>query len=140
MNLTFSSFDETQRANVNQLVDILSKDGFPQRNLTVACSLGKIKYIPNGANKMKAITLYLYEELEIPNLIEFLAIPRPDGLQQVVSIYSHPEPGNHQLTLKILESIKQVTIQYAFTLSPNPFVICNRISITPLNLCHSHFT
>jgi hypothetical protein len=108
MHLSLYSFAETQRANVNQLVDILCNDGFPQTNLVLACPLGTIKYLPNGGNKLKAITLFLDEEWEIPNLIEFLAIPRPDGLQQVLRVL--PQAGEHQLAQKILESIKQVTI------------------------------
>jgi hypothetical protein len=110
MHLILNSFDENQRANVYQLVNILSKDGFPQTNLFLNCFLSKIGYVPNGGNKMKAINFNLHKESEIPNLIEFLAIPRPDGQQQVINILHFPAAGQHQLVQKILESIQQVTI------------------------------
>jgi hypothetical protein len=64
-------------------------------------------YVPNGGNKMRAINFYLFEESAIPNLIKFLAIPRPDGLQQVVKIKFRPA-RQHQLAQKIMENIKQV--------------------------------
>jgi hypothetical protein len=110
IHLYLSSFGEEQRTNVNQLVNILSRDGFPQSHLTLSCLLAKIGYVPNGGNKLKSIKFYLGKELEIANLIEFLAIPRPDGQQQVVNLSPELGAGIHDLGQKIFESIKQVTI------------------------------
>jgi hypothetical protein len=110
IHLYLNSFDEQQRANVNQLVNTLSKDGFPQTHLTLSCLLSKIGYVPNGGNKVKSIKVYLCKELDIANLIEFLAIPRPDGQQQVVCLSPQLGAGVHDLAHKIFESIKQVTI------------------------------
>jgi hypothetical protein len=48
---------------------------------------------------MKAINFYLYDVDEvsaIPNLLKFLAIPRLDGQQQVVSILRHPTARQHR--------------------------------------------
>jgi hypothetical protein len=50
MRLQLNSFDERERTNVNHLVDILSKDGFPQTNLVLGCPLAKIGYVPDGGN------------------------------------------------------------------------------------------
>jgi hypothetical protein len=108
MRLLLHSFDERERTNVNQLVDILSKDGFPQTNLVLSCELAKIGYVPNGGNKIKRICFFIRDESEIPNLIKFLAIPRPDGQQQVVNILPHSAARQQHLPQKILESIKQV--------------------------------
>jgi hypothetical protein len=71
--------------------------------------LAKIGYVPDGGNKMKRICFFIRDESAIPNLLKFLAIRRPDGHQQVVTIL--PQPAARQLQLaprKILESIKQV--------------------------------
>jgi hypothetical protein len=136
MYLAFNSFDEKQRANVNQLFDILSQDGFPQTNLVLNCYLSKSGgYVPNGGNKMRAINFYLFEESAIPNMIKFLAIPRPDGQQQVVKIKLRPA-RQHQLAQKIMENIKQVNEKiHTF----NAFIYLHpydlpRYSIRPLNL------
>jgi hypothetical protein len=111
MHIVLDSY-EKQRANVNQLINILSKDGFPQTHLVLSCLLSKIGYVPNGGNKMKAINVYLFSESSIPNLIKFLAISRPDGQQQVIKILPHTAARQHQMGQKILESIKQVKIPF----------------------------
>jgi hypothetical protein len=75
--------------------------------------------VPHGGNKMKAINFYVHEESAIPNLLKFLAIPRPDGQQQVVSILPKIE-----FTQKIIDTIKEVK---------NLFTLIQAILVVTLN-------
>jgi hypothetical protein len=103
---------EQQRASVNQLLQTFRDEKSPTAIRQLNCRLASIQYIPHVDNQMTRLYTAADENLDIPHLIEMLAIARPDGKQRVMCLNIS---GNGDLKKEILKAIKKVCRRYICT-------------------------
>jgi hypothetical protein len=81
---------------------------FQEKSPTLICvqtKLANIQFLPDMDNKTRHLLLKVIADTDIPLLMKWLATPRLDGQQRVISLNFEE---NEQLTVNMVDAIKKV--------------------------------